>query len=170
MEFLNWLFRIHEKAKSEQERKLAEKMISKDMPHVYGLMAVASSSGLTGELAIRAIVPFAPKSISGPIQKSLSHIDAGKSFRHSIEEWNELPHLRPMAHILIESLESGTSSIPAFDALGRDSLNKIRRNCDIAMKKLPVVMLFPLVICILPAFVLLSIVPALVSGFSEIRW
>ncbi|HQZ15008.1 MAG TPA: type II secretion system F family protein [Acidimicrobiia bacterium] len=170
MELLSSFLELRDKAKLEKEKVKAEKSNQKEMPHVYGLMAVASSSGLSGELAIRAIVPFAPDSVADPMRRSLLHIDSGKSFRSAIEEWYLVENLRPMAHILIESMESGTSSIPAFDALGRDALNKVRRNSDTAMKKLPIKMLFPLVICILPAFILLSVVPTLISGFTQIQW
>jgi|GEM_PF-2990855 len=170
MEFLKAFKELRNCSLLEREKNMNEKDLLKQMPHVYGLMAVASSSGLSGESALKAMVPFAPSSVSNALSRSLLHIDSGKSFRAAIEEWHSHSGLRTMAHILIESMESGTSSVPAFDALGRDALNKVRRNSETAIKKLPVKMLFPLVVCILPSFILLSVVPTLISGFREIQW
>ncbi len=170
MELLRPFLELRQRAISERQRANAKKVSIKEMPHVFGLMAIASSSGLTGELALRAISPFAPESISDQLHKSLLHIESGKSFRTAIEEWYGHTNLRPMARILIESMESGTSALPAFESLGLDALNKVRRNSEAACKKLPVTMLIPLVVCILPAFMLLSVVPTLISGFSGIDW
>lgn len=170
MDFLNRLTELHTRSKLEREKKLADKLVVKDMPYVYGLMAIASSSGLSGESSLRCVAQYVPKSVAKPIEKAVKEIDGGKSFSESLIQWNEYPHLRSLSHILVESMESGTDSLPTLDALTRDATNKVRRNTETAIKRLPVTMLFPLVLCILPAFMLLSVVPTLISGFMSFGW
>lgn len=170
MDFMKRFFELRTRSKRERDNRLANKLIVKDMPNVYGLMAIASSSGLSGQAALRCVAQYVPISVAKPIEKAVKEIDAGKSFSESLIQWNDYPHLRSLSHILVESMESGTDSLPTLDALTRDATNKVRRNTEAAIKRLPVTMLFPLVLCILPAFLLLSVVPTLISGFMSFDW
>jgi hypothetical protein len=45
-----------------------------------------------------------------------------------------------------------------------------RRWAELHARRLPVQLLFPLVVCILPAFGLLAIVPLVLSALSSLRW
>lgn len=170
MDYIKKLSDLRTRARIECEEKLENKLVIKDMPYVYGLMAIASSSGLSGEASLRCVAQYVPESVLKPIQKAVKEIDGGKSFNESLITWNNYPHLRSLSHILVESMESGTDSLPTLDALTRDATNKVRRNTETAIKRLPVTMLFPLVLCILPAFMLLSVVPTLISGFMSFGW
>ncbi len=160
------------RSRARQERAVRESnnQAIKDMPYVYGLMAVAASSGLSPESSMRCVSEYVPPSISESMNKAMLEIDAGRSFRSSLLCFEDYPHLRPLAHILNESMESGTSSLATLDSLGRDAMNKVRRKTDIALKRLPITMLFPLVTCILPSFILLSVVPTLINGFMSFHW
>ena len=44
-----------------------------------------------------------------------------------------------------------------------------RRRAEVAARKLPVKLLFPLVLCILPAFALLTVVPVIVSSLRALE-
>lgn len=170
MGILRNLATLHENAKVERQLKLRDKTMLKDMPYFYGLLGIALSSGLSNETSIRCVSRFAPETLSDDMQKVVNRIDSGKTFRQALLPWEENENLRPVAHVLVESMESGTSSLVAIDSLTRDSISKVRRNAETSMKKLPIMMLFPLVLCILPAFVLLSILPTLISGFMSFNW
>lgn len=168
MDFLAPLISLRRRAQQERCTKLAKKIMIKDMPYVYSLIAVASSSGLSAEASLRCISKYVPPSVFDSVANAVDRIDSGQSFREALSTWEQHPHMRSLAHILTESMESGTSALPALDAMTRDALAKVRRSSDIAMKKLPVTMLFPLVVCILPAFMLLSVIPTLISGFMSL--
>ncbi len=170
MDVIASFYSLRQRAKLEREQKRNNKLVIKDMPYVYGLMAVCASSGLSPEASIRCVSAYAPSAIKDPMVQALRKIDAGQSFREALVSWEEHAHIRSLAHILVESMESGTSSLVALDSLGRDAMNRVRRQADTALKKLPVTMLFPLVVCILPAFILLSIVPTLINGFMSAQW
>src|SRR5690606_2100041 len=114
--------------------------------------------------------PFVPGSLRDPVENAMRYMKSGSPFRDALAHWDTNSHLRPLAHILTESMESGISSLPALDALGRDALARLRRETDTALKRLPVTMLFPLVTCILPAFIFLSVLPTLISGFTSLQW
>lgn len=161
---------LRQRSFDERAAKRTDKFVVKDMPYVYGLMCIAMSSGLSPHAALGAIVDYVPHTCREHMTSVLSQIEKGRTFRDALTTWDSYPHLRPLAHILIESMESGTSSLSSLDALGRDAMNRVRRETETAVKKLPVTMLFPLVTCILPAFILLSVTPTLVNGFMSFHW
>jgi len=55
-----------------------------------------------------------------------------------------------------------------LDQLSFHAHQERRRLCEIEAKELPVRMLFPLVCCILPSFVLLAMVPLLVNSLTVV--
>lgn len=170
MVILNSIISLREKSREERRNNLKQKLIVKDLPYVYGLMAMAISSGLIGVSVLQQVSEYVPESVKNEIQKSVAQIDAGMSFAEALTSWSENVHLRPLAHLLVESQESGVSALATLDLMSRDAANKVRRNTETSLKQLPVTMLFPLVLCILPAFILLSVLPTLISGLSVIDW
>jgi pilus assembly protein TadC len=161
---------IRTNAHNEKQQKDNMRLRVKEAPMLFGLVAIATSAGLTPENALRAIAPYVPSSFRDDFVHMSKEMENGKRFADALKHWDSNNTLRPLAHILTESQESGTSSLAAIDALSRDGIGRIRRESDKALKKLPITMLFPLVLCILPAFIVLSIVPTLISGFTSIHW
>ncbi|MER3521636.1 MAG: hypothetical protein C4317_05385 [Acidimicrobiia bacterium] len=58
---------------------------------------------------------------------------------------------------------------PALMRLARDLREREIRAAQASARKAPIKVLFPLVFCILPAFVLLTVVPVLADTFAVIR-
>ena len=170
MDIINSLRALRARAQGERCEKNIRKLYVKEMPYVFGLMAVGASSGLTPEQLLRYISEYVPECVRESMNNVIHDLDAGRSLSGALTRWNDNEHLRVLAHVITESLESGTSSLAALDALSRDASTRVRRQADTALKKLPVTMLFPLVVCILPAFVLLSIVPTLIERFTSMKW
>ena len=64
----------------------------------------------------------------------------------------------------------GVSISPTLDALAADARLAHRRRIEMKARRLPVLLLFPLVVFILPAFLVLTVAPLLFSGLSSIQW
>lgn len=156
------------RAKNEKHKKFQEKMLIRDLPLVYGLFAIGMSSGIPIKNVIFEISKYFPDSCKQDFVNVIKEIESGMSIQKSLLNLESHPHFRALAHVISESSDCGTDVLPALDSLHRDSMNKIRRESDSAIKKLPVTMLFPLVVCILPAFLLLSVIPILINGFFNI--
>lgn len=64
----------------------------------------------------------------------------------------------------------GVSISSGLDALAIEARLVHRRRLEMRARRLPILLLFPLVVFILPAFLILTVVPLLVSGLSSIQW
>jgi tight adherence protein C len=71
---------------------------------------------------------------------------------------------------LRSSAESGIPIAETLDLLAREARRSRKAQADVAAKRLPVLLLFPLITCILPAFALLAIVPLLGGALSALHW
>lgn len=170
MDFLKNLQSIKQKSREEKLRKLEHTKELRSLPFVYGLFSIAFSSGLSVEQSLRATSIYFPKQTQQPIANTLHDLDSGKPFSNASQHMSNVKSLRPLTHIMLETYELGNDALGSLDGLNKEAMSNIARETEKAIKKLPVTMLFPLVVCILPAFILLSIVPTIVGGLMAINW
>jgi pilus assembly protein TadC len=106
------------------------------------------------------------------LRASLDAVDLGARWRQELAEVTErlgLPDLRRAVAILTSTETLGTSLTEATRELAAD----VRRSRGAAVaeraRAAPVKMLFPLVLLVLPAFLLLTVVPVLLTTVQSIR-
>ncbi len=125
------------------------------------LLAVAVSAGHTLHTAM-GLVGAAD---SGPVGRGLSEVDAGfRRGRPLLDALADLPDLlgpevRPLVATLTSSMRSGAPLTPALQRLADSERRRQRRRSEERVRRLPVLLLAPLVGLVLPAFVVLTIVP-----------
>ena len=73
------------------------------------------------------------------------------------------------ASTLTATEAAGLALAPAVDQLADEARQHRRRAADAAARELPVRLSFPLVLCTLPSFVLVAIVPLLLGALSSLR-
>jgi tight adherence protein C len=78
------------------------------------------------------------------------------------------PAARPLVDALADHDRYGTPLGPVLDRVAVDCRLRRRRAAEEAARRLPVTLLFPLVLTTLPAFALLTVVPLLVGSFSSL--
>ena len=92
----------------------------------------------------------------------------GDSFADALADTGRaVPALRALTDGLLVAERSGA---PIADLLGRladDARATVRRRAEAHARRVPVRLLFPLVFLVLPAFGLLTVVPALASGLRS---
>ena len=76
---------------------------------------------------------------------------------------------RPFVAALAGSIRMGAPIGPALDAASAELRADSRRRAEIRARKVPVRMLFPLALCILPAFVLLSVAPMVLDALDDLQ-
>lgn len=75
---------------------------------------------------------------------------------------------RPLVAALTASVRHGAPIGQALDVVSADLRLRARRRAEVRARRIPVRMLFPLVTCILPAFVLLSVVPLVATSLRDL--
>ena len=146
--------------------------IDAEVPQLLDLLAAASSAGLSGQLALRRAVDAVEGPLASELDRTLSRVDLGARWRDELVDLaarTGVPDLRRVVGALTRtetlgaSLETSTTELAAnVRAARRAAITERARTA-------PVKMLFPLVFLILPAFLLLTVVPVLLTTLQSIR-
>ncbi len=103
-------------------------------------------------------------SLRGNLRSGVGFVDALRVLN------NEGPAAVGLVAALAATEHYGVSISPTLDALAADARLAHRRRIEMKARRLPVLLLFPLVVFILPAFLVLTVAPLLFSGLSSIQW
>jgi tight adherence protein C len=155
--------------------RLAHRRIERadrEMPLLLDLLAAASSAGLSGQLALRRAI----ESTEGPLSEELADVirsvDLGARWRDELRSASDrlpLPDLRRAVATMARAESLGSSLADALSELATEVRDARRSAATERARKAPVKMLFPLVFLVLPAFLLLTVVPVLISALQSIR-
>ena len=80
--------------------------------------------------------------------------------------WGEAA--RPLGRVLAEHVRHGSPLLPGLERVGVDARARRRRAAETRARRLPVLLLFPLVLCTLPAFGLLTVAPIVAGTLSSL--
>jgi tight adherence protein C len=148
------------------------KRADREMPLLLDLLAAASSAGLSGQLALRRAI----ESTEGPLSEELAgvihSVDLGARWRGELRSAAErlaLPDLGRAVATMTRAESLGSSLSDALSELATEVRDARRSAATERARKAPVKMLFPLVFLVLPAFLLLTVVPVLISALQSIR-
>ena len=94
----------------------------------------------------------------------------GASFDAALDDAaRSAPRLRPLVEALLASDRLGAPVGPALGtARSRGAPPRFDDRAETHARRVPVRLLFPLVFLVLPAFVLLTVVPGLAAGLSRL--
>ena len=160
------------RALGTRARKRRTREIDAEVPQLLDLLAVASSAGLSAPLALRR----ASDAVYGPLADELRRVlrasDLGARWRDELaamaSRTGSADLRRAVAALgrtetLGASLATSTAELAASVRAARRAATTQRA------RTAPIKMLFPLVFLILPAFLLLTVVPVLLSTVRSIE-
>lgn len=140
-------------------------------PETIELLVLALRAGATPLGAIDVVVQHAPAHLAGAFAEVDHRLRRGARFSDALGALPEL--LGPEAAELADSIAAadryGLPLGPVLDRLSDDARAGRRRRAEIDARALPVRLSFPLVVCTLPSFVLLAIVPAVLGAIASLR-
>lgn len=135
------------------------------------LVVLAVRAGHLPHSALRAVLPHAPPGVQPGLHEVLVRFDQGERFADALGALTQ--HLGPRAHVLVDGLAAadrdGLPLAPVLDRLAAEARADRRRRIDTLARQLPVRMSLPLVLCTLPSFVLLTVVPLLLAALTSLR-
>jgi len=154
-----------------REARRRARAVDQEVPQLLDLLAVGSTAGLSAELSLRR----AAEVLQGPLGEDLRRIagaaDLGARWRGELAAYAGAASadLRRTVAVLERTESLGASLADATRDLAR-SVRQARRAATLERARTaPIKMLFPLVFLILPAFLLLTVVPVLLSTVRSIR-
>jgi tight adherence protein C len=151
--------------------RAAEAAIRDQLPEVIDLVALGVGAGLTMPDAVRVVADRA----RGPVGVSLAtvgrEVDRGAAVADALERARQRcgSQSAGLVAALVASDRYGSPLAPALDRLGHQARLDRRRAAEERARHVPVKLLFPLVVCVLPAFGLLTVVPLLVNSLGTLR-
>ena len=133
-------------------------------PQALDLLAATLTAGLPLRLDTAAVVRACPGPVADTLAGVLRQVDLGVS---DVEAWRTLirhPQWGAVAADLARSVESGTMLTAALAVHADEARAERSAAVEIAARQVGVYSVLPLMLCFIPAFLLLGIVPTVVSA------
>ncbi len=141
----------------------------RELPTVLDLLGAALGAGASPTGALETVTRWGPPLIVEPLRRTLVSVRLGAALADALHDLGEeLPVLGPVADALVASARLGAPAGPTLARLGDESRSALRRQAEARARRLPVKLLFPLVLLVLPAFGLLTVAPAVISAMSRL--
>lgn len=157
--------RRHWRRLRAERREPTARTVADELPDLIDLLALTVGAGLTVPGALPVVARWAPPALRPAVDRAAGAIAAGAPAVEAVEAmamaWGD--DARPVARAVADHVRNGTPLLPVLDRLGADARARRRRAAETRARRLPVLLLFPLVLCTLPAFGLLTVAP-IVAG------
>jgi tight adherence protein C len=146
-----------------------------DMADMVDLLVLGLRAGLLPLLVLRQLADDCPASVQPAVRAVLDDIDRGTRLGDALRTLPRLvdPAHEPLATIVADQLVAaevhGLPLTPVLERLAADARERRRRDLEAAVRRLPVRLSLPLVLCTLPSFVLVAVVPLLLAALTSLR-
>lgn len=146
--------------RGERERR---DLLERQAPLLADLLAAALASGATLRRSLGVVAPAVGAPTSDALQQVIGAIDLGAD---PVDAWRGSPV--PSAHeeivaAVVRSSESGAPLARVLEQIAEDLRRRRRSAVEVAARSAGVRAVAPLAACFLPAFLLLGVVPVVVS-------
>jgi Flp pilus assembly protein TadB len=146
------------RAETPAQRRRRERLRA-DLPHVVGLLAAAVRSGLPPSDGLVLVCDALPGPAADVLGALPPRIDLGVT---PAEVWGSLaavPALAPLGRTLARSARTGEPVAEALERLGHELAARSRAEVEEEARRVGVKAAVPLGLCLLPAFLLVGVVP-----------
>ena len=145
--------------------------VDSDVPDFVDVVSVYLRSGQPPALAFLHASDTAPGTVGVAAREVAERVHNGERFVDVLTSSRSAfgLHAQPMIDALIDTERDGLAPRELFDRLATDAHAQRRRDADMRIRVLPVRLTLPLVGCILPAYVLLAVIPLLASQLSSVN-
>ena len=147
-----------------------EAAVVDQFPDVVDLLVLTTAAGLPVPAALEAIGDRPGGPLGPAVAAAADHIAHGGTTAEALDGilLRAGPVVRPLIDALVEHDRYGTPLRPILERVVSDARGRRRRQAEEAARRLPVTLLFPLVLTTLPAFFLLAIVPLIAGSLGSL--
>jgi tight adherence protein C len=161
--------RVIGELRTRRSAQASQVALARELPVTLDLLGVAVDSGCTPYLAVETGARWAPPRMAGLFDGVLRACSLGSSFDAALDRVAvAAPALRPLVDALLVSDRLGAPVGPVLARLAVEERTTLRRRAEAHARRVPVLLLFPLAFLVLPAFVILTVVPGVASGLSRL--
>ncbi len=159
-------------ARGRSRRRRHALEVDRHLPDVIDLLGLVVGAGRPTVSALSDISPRVAEPFRSELSAVVRRTAAGESFVDSVRRLRDNlgPSLSPVVHAVTSAETDGTPLRPALQRAADEAHRRRRVRAQEAARRVPVLMLFPLVFCVLPAFCLLTVVPLLVGTISDLSF
>jgi tight adherence protein C len=164
-----WRLPVFLERRAARRRRAA---VNAQVPQLLDLLAAGSSAGLSGQVAFRRAVDALGGPLAMELHGALDAVDLGARWRDELAAASarlDLPDLRRTINALSRTDSLGASLSGSTAELAASVRSARRAAVTERARTAPVKMLFPLVFLVLPAFLLLTVVPVLLTTLRSIH-
>ena len=146
--------------------------VERNLPEVIDLLGLVVGAGRPTVSALADISPRVVEPFRSELAAVARRAGAGEPFTESVRRLQQTlgPSVSSVVHAVTAAEIDGTPLGPALERAADEAHRRRRVRAEEAARRVPVLMLFPLVFCILPAFCLLTVVPVLVGTIADLRF
>ena len=157
--------------RNRREARRAADRVQSELPDVVDLFALAVGAGHNVALALTATAPRAPVAWRASLVVAADAVARGDRVGDALASVVDAlgDGARPLVGALASAARYGTPLQPVLERLAIEARAHRRRHAEEAARRLPITLLFPLVLCVLPAFALLSLAPAIAGALRLLR-
>ena len=139
-----------------------------DLPYAADLLAAALRAGLPTDRAVREVAD----ALGGPVGARLGRVAGSLSLGLTpVPAWqplHDLPAGTRLAAAVARSADSGAALANAFARVADDLRSARLTEAETAAQRAGVLLVLPLGLCFLPAFVVAGIVPVIVAVLGDV--
>ncbi|MCU1345144.1 MAG: gspF [Acidimicrobiia bacterium] len=141
------------------------------LPEAVDLARILVTAGATVSETVEVLAARAPQPFATAFTEVASEVRQGMRLAEALPAVVQAvgEPARPLVRALVAGVSEGVSVAPLLDRVRAEALRVRRHELEVASRRLPVLLLFPLVLCVLPAFVLLTVVPLLASALQNLQ-
>jgi len=148
----------------------AREAARRELPHFVDLLAGALESGLSVGGALEVVTAGLPGAAADRLGPAVARLRLGVP---ATDVWLELtadPALAPLGRALARAQETGSSVATAARRLADDLTESAHLEVEERARAVGVRAAVPLGVCLLPAFLVLAVVPLVVGAAEAISW
>lgn len=159
-----WVLARAEPSSRRRERE----EVQRTLPHLIDLFASTLRAGAEPVAGLAQVCVALP----GPAAVRLSSVvEQARWGASGIEAWRSLASdddLAPLGRAMVRSLTSGASVVQTVERLADELARESMARAEDAARRVGVAAALPLGVCLLPAFLLLGVVPIVASLFDSV--
>ncbi len=160
---------IYVRRRSRSRQRLLQ--VERHLPEVIDLLSLVISTGRPTAAAFADIAPRVAEPFRSELNAVVRRTSAGEPFVDAARRMRDClgDSVAPVLYAVTAAEIDGTPLRPALQRAADEAHRRRRVRAQEAARRAPVLMLFPLVFCVLPAFCLLTVVPLLLGTVAELR-